>query len=72
DLYTREEMTDRSGSPDAHCSGAKYGLVAEIATMARTYLKRRLIFDRCVDFLIGRRVQVPGHCVAECASIHRM
>lgn len=38
----------------------KDGLVAEIATMARTYLKPRLIFDRCVDFLIGRRVQVPG------------
>ena len=34
-------------------------LVIEIATMARTHLKPRLIFDRCVDFLIQRRVQVP-------------
>ena len=35
------------------------GLAVEIATMARTHLKPRLIFDRCVDFLIQRRVQVP-------------
>ena len=34
-------------------------LAAEIATMARTHLKPRLIFDRCVDFLIQRRIQVP-------------
>ena len=34
-------------------------LTVEIATMARTHLKPRLIFDRCVDFLIQRRVQVP-------------
>ena len=34
-------------------------LKAEIATMARTHLKPRLIFDRCVDFLVQRRVQVP-------------
>jgi TnpA family transposase len=34
-------------------------LAAEIATMARTHLKPRLIFDRCVDFLVQRRVQVP-------------
>lgn len=38
---------------------ARKGLIAEIATMAQTYLKPRLIFDRCVDFLIGRRIQVP-------------
>ena len=38
---------------------AKKGLIAEIATMTQTYLKPRLIFDRCVDFLIQRRVQVP-------------
>ena len=38
---------------------AKKCLVAEIATMAKTYLKPRLIIDRCVDFLIQRRVQVP-------------
>ena len=38
---------------------ARKGLIAEIATMAQTYLKPRLIFDRCVDFLIGRWVQVP-------------
>ncbi len=34
-------------------------LAAEIATMARTHLKPRLIFDRCIVFLIQRRVQVP-------------
>ncbi|OJI94822.1 TnpA family transposase [Planktotalea frisia] len=28
--------------------------------MARMHLKPRLIFDRCVDFLIQRRVQVPS------------
>ena len=38
---------------------ARKDLIAEIATMARTYLKPRLIFDRCVDYLIQRRVQVP-------------
>jgi TnpA family transposase len=34
-------------------------LAIEIATMARTHLKPRLIFDRCVDFLIQKRQQVP-------------
>lgn len=34
-------------------------LVTEITTMARTHLKPRLIFDRCVDFLIQKRIQVP-------------
>ena len=34
-------------------------LATEIATMARMHLKPRLIFDRCVDFLIQHRVQVP-------------
>ena len=38
---------------------ARKDLIAEIATIARTYLKPRLIFDRCVDYLIQRRVQVP-------------
>jgi len=38
---------------------AEATLAVEIATMARTHLKPRLIFDRCVDFLIQRRVQVP-------------
>lgn len=38
---------------------AEAALTLEIATMARTHLKPRLIFDRCVDFLIQRRVQVP-------------
>jgi TnpA family transposase len=40
--------------------GASYALVTEIATMARMHLKPRLIFDRCVDFLIQHRVQVPS------------
>lgn len=35
-------------------------LVTEIATMARAHLKPRMIFGRCVDFLIEQRVQVPG------------
>ena len=34
-------------------------MAAEIATMARAHLKPRLTFDRCVDFLVQRRVQVP-------------
>lgn len=37
---------------------AEIALAAEIGTMARMHLKPRLIFDRCVDFLIQRRVQV--------------
>ncbi len=28
--------------------------------MAKTYLKPKLIFDRCVDFLIQKRIQVPS------------
>ena len=35
-------------------------LMTEITTMARMHLKPRLIFGRCVDFLIQRRVQVPS------------
>ena len=31
----------------------------EIATMVRRHLKPRLIFDRCIDFLIQHRIQVP-------------
>ncbi|XAT59615.1 Tn3 family transposase [Rhodobacteraceae bacterium Araon29] len=38
---------------------ARKGLIVEVATMARTYLKPRLIFDRCTDFLIQWRIQVP-------------
>jgi len=34
-------------------------LATEIATMAKTYLKPKLIFDRCVDFLIQKKIQVP-------------
>ena len=39
--------------------GAEAALTVEIATMARTHLKPRLIFDRCADFLVQRRVQLP-------------
>lgn len=39
--------------------GTETTLAVEIATMARTHLKPRLIFDRCIDFLIQRRVRVP-------------
>jgi len=34
-------------------------LSLEIAAMVRTYLKPRLIFDRCVNFLTRKRIQVP-------------
>lgn len=34
-------------------------LAVEIATMARMHLKPRLIFDRCVDFLMQKRMQIP-------------
>jgi len=39
--------------------GAEAALTVEITAMARTHLKPRLIFDRCIDFLIQRRMQVP-------------
>ena len=39
--------------------GVEAALAVEITAMARTHLKPRLIFDRCIDFLIQRRVQVP-------------
>ena len=35
-------------------------LITEIVTMARMHLKPKLIFDRCVDFLIQQRAQVPS------------
>ena len=38
---------------------AEAGLSSEIAAMARTHLKPRLIFDRCVDFLVQQRFQIP-------------
>lgn len=38
---------------------AKKVLLPEINTMARMHLKPRLIFDRSIDFLIQRRIQVP-------------
>ena len=39
---------------------AESQLTTEIATMARAHLKPRLIFGRCVDFLIEKRIEVPG------------
>ena len=41
-------------------SKSERAMAVEIATMARAHLKPRLTFDRCVDFLVQRRVQVPG------------
>ena len=35
-------------------------LATEIVAMVRMYLKPRLIFDRCLDFLIRQRFQVPS------------
>jgi len=40
-------------------SKAESALAVEITTMAKTYLKPKLIFDRCVDFLIQKKIQVP-------------
>jgi len=34
-------------------------LKLEIATMAENYLKPKLIFNRCVDFMIQKKIQVP-------------
>lgn len=39
---------------------AETALGIEITTMAKTYLKPKLIFDRCGDFLIQQRIEVPG------------
>ncbi len=39
---------------------AEIALAAEISTMAKTYLKPKLIFDRCTDFLIQKRIQIPS------------
>ena len=39
---------------------AEAHLVTEIATMVRVHLKPRLIFRRCIDVLIEKRIQVPG------------
>ena len=41
-------------------SKAESALATEIAAMANTYLKPKLVFDRCLDFLIQQRVQVPA------------
>ena len=38
---------------------ATAALAVEVGTMARIHLKPRLIFDRCVDFLIQKRMQIP-------------
>lgn len=38
---------------------AKTSIAVEVSTMARAHLKPKLIFDRCVDFLIQQRTQVP-------------
>ena len=39
---------------------AEARLTTEITAMARAHLKPRLIFGRCVDFLIEKRIEVPG------------
>ena len=35
-------------------------LTTEIKTMAKNYLKPKLILDRCIDFLIQKRIQIPS------------
>lgn len=37
----------------------KKTLAVEISAMAQMHLKPRLVFDRCVDFLVQHRIQVP-------------
>ena len=39
---------------------AEVTLAIEITTMAKTYLKPKLILGRCIDFLIQKRIQVPS------------
>jgi hypothetical protein len=34
-------------------------MAKEIATVAHMHLKPRLIFDRCMDFLVQHRIAVP-------------
>ena len=41
-------------------SEVESALATEITTMAKTYLKPKMIFGRCVDFLIQKRIQVPS------------
>ena len=40
-------------------SKSESALATEITTMAKAYLKPKLIFARCIDFLIQQRVQAP-------------
>jgi TnpA family transposase len=52
---------------------AKKALAVEIAATARAHLKPRLIFDRCMDFLTRRRIQIPTvHALTDmiCAGLH--
>lgn len=58
-LRHQRQILDFHGFPPFDQS-ASYALATEVATMARMHLKPRLIFDRCVDFLIQHRVQVPS------------
>ena len=39
---------------------AETELIGQIATMSRSHLKPRLIFMRCTDFLVEKRIQLPG------------
>lgn len=39
---------------------AEAAVAVEVDTMAKTYLKPKLMFDRCTDFLIQQRIQVPS------------
>ena len=39
---------------------AEAELITEIAAMVRAHLKPQLIFGRCTDFLIEKRIEVPG------------
>ena len=41
-------------------SKAQSALSTEIMTMAKAYLKPKLIFDRCLDFLIQKRIELPN------------
>ena len=41
-------------------SKAESALATEINTMAKAYLKPKLVFDRCADFLIQKRIVIPS------------
>ncbi len=58
-LHHQDRILDLQGFRrfDDHAEGRP---VAEIGKMARVHLKPRLIFWRCADFLVEKRIQLPS------------